>query len=99
MRKHHIYLSFLLLALAQGQGGQVVGVYTLPPTSIRVLNPHLSQAEVEASLRNGWPTADRPALGSGLAYLGNGLFVGSTDRGPNGDCPGGKFFPLSRFAP
>jgi len=99
MRKHHIYLSFLLLALAQGQGGQVVGVYTLPPTSIRVLNPHLSQAEVEASLRNGWPTADRPALGSSLAYLGNGLFVGSTDRGPNGDCPGGKFFPLSRFAP
>lgn len=50
----------------------------------------------------GWPTADRPGIGSGLFYLGNGRFVGLTDRGPNGDCPKGTqglFFPLPSFSP
>jgi len=92
-------LLFLCLGPALAQGGKVTGVYTLPATPIQRLNPHLSQADVEASQRNGWPVVNRPALGSSLAYLGNGLFVGSTDRGPNGDCPGGKFFPLARFTP
>ncbi|RDI95181.1 esterase-like activity of phytase family protein [Meiothermus sp. QL-1] len=94
------FISLALGAgLALGQGGQVVGVYTLPPTPIRTLNPHLTQADVESSLKAGWPVSDRPALGSSLAYLGQGRFVGSTDRGPNGDCPGGKYFPLPGFTP
>ncbi|MFX6209424.1 hypothetical protein ABTF46_19075, partial [Acinetobacter baumannii] len=41
-------------------------------------------------------------IGSGLYYLGNGRFLGLTDRGPNGDCPEGKsglFFPLPGYAP
>ncbi|WP_318774258.1 esterase-like activity of phytase family protein [Thermus sp.] len=97
-------LSLLALLGAQGQApgageAQVVGPYALPPTPIRALNPHLREAEVQEALRRGWPVADRPAIGSGLAYLGGGRFLGLTDRGPNGDCPGGKFFPLPRFAP
>nr|WP_279232335.1 esterase-like activity of phytase family protein [Thermus albus] len=40
-------------------------------------------------------------MGSGLFHLGNGRFVGVTDRGPNGDSPDkkGKYFPLPRFTP
>ncbi|GLV48475.1 hypothetical protein TJA_16280 [Thermus sp. LT1-2-5] len=91
--------QILLAGLALAQGTSVTGVYTLPPTPIQVLNPHLSQEEVEAASRKGWPVSDRPGLGSGLFYLGGGRFVGVTDRGPNGDCPGGKFFPLPRFSP
>ncbi len=92
-------LASLVLGLALAQEPRVVGVHTLPPTPIQALNPFLSPQEVEAALKRGWPTAQRPSLGSGLFYLGNGRFVGLTDRGPNGDCPGGKFFPLPRFAP
>ncbi len=99
MRNPFLLLTLLSAGLALGQGAQVVGVYTLPPTPIRVLNPHLSQEEVAESQRAGWPATDRPAIGSSLYYLGDGRFLGSTDRGPNGDCPGGKFFPLPRFAP
>lgn len=87
------------LGFAWAQSAQVLGIHTLPPSSIQTLNPHLSTLEVDASQKAGWPISNRPALGSSLAYLGNGRFVGSTDRGPNGDCPGGKFFPLPRFAP
>ncbi|TFU26335.1 esterase-like activity of phytase family protein [Thermus tengchongensis] len=97
-----VALGLLGLFEARGagpEGAQVVGVYSLPPTPIRALNPHLRQEDVDEALRRGWPVADRPALGSGLFYLGNGRFLGLTDRGPNGDCPGGKFFPLPRFAP
>ncbi|GAB5602347.1 esterase-like activity of phytase family protein [Thermus sp. FJN-A] len=94
-----LWLLLLALGLALAQGGQVVGVYTLPPTPITALNPHLTAEEIAAALQAGWPTDRLPALGSGLAYLGNGRFVGLTDRGPNGDCPGGKSFPLPRFAP
>jgi alkaline phosphatase len=92
-----LYLALGSLALAQA----VVGVYPLPPTPIRALNPHLTPEEVERALRAGWPTETLPSLGSGLAYLGGGRFVGLTDRGPNGDCPDGrgKWFPLPRFAP
>ncbi|GAA6755737.1 esterase-like activity of phytase family protein [Thermus thalpophilus] len=77
----------------------MTGVYTLPPTPIQTLNPHLSPEEVEAASRKGWPVTDRPAIGSGLFYLGGGRFLGVTDRGPNGDCPGGKSFPLPRYSP
>lgn len=92
----------ILLLLALGQGGtgpSVLRAFALPPTPIGVLNPHLAPQEVEEASRRGWATLDQPALGSGLAYLGGGRFLGLTDRGPNGDCPGGKFFPLPRFAP
>ncbi|BDG29787.1 esterase-like activity of phytase family protein [Thermus thermophilus] len=94
-----LLLASLALGLALAQEPRLVGVYILPPTPIRALNPFLSPQEVEAALKVGWPTAERPSLGSGLFYLGNGRFLGVTDRGPNGDCPGGKFFPLPRFAP
>lgn len=57
------------IGLALAQEVQVLGVFTLPPTPIQRLNPHLSPAEVAASLEAGWPTSDRPALGSGLFYL------------------------------
>jgi len=87
----------LALGLALGQSLQ--GTYLLPPTPIQRLLPYLAPEEVRRAVEAGWPRTDQPALGSGLAYLGQGRFLGVTDRGPNGDCPGGKFFPLPRFAP
>ncbi len=94
--------AFGLLSLASAQEAKVVGVYTLPPVGIATLNPQLSAADVQQAYARGWPTSDRPGIGSGLYYLGNGRFLGLTDRGPNGDCPEGKsglFFPLPGYAP
>jgi alkaline phosphatase len=83
------------LALAQ----ELVGAYPLLPTPVQALNPHLTAEEVAEALKRGWPRSDQPSPGSGLFYLGQGRFLGLTDRGPNGDCPKGKYFPLPRFAP
>ena len=97
--------ALAVLALGGGatlaQVAEVIGVFALPPTPIERLNPHLRPAEVAASREAGWPVTDRPSLGSGLFYLGDGRFLGVTDRGPNGDCPDkkGKYFPLPRFTP
>ncbi|AFV77343.1 hypothetical protein Theos_2356 (plasmid) [Thermus oshimai JL-2] len=79
--------------------GQLLGEYTQPPMPLRLLNPHLPVGALLAAQERGWPRADLPGIGSGLVYLGNGRYLGLTDRGPNGDCPGGKFFPLPGFAP
>lgn len=98
-------LLIALVSLSGGYAQQVQfqpGVYSLPPTSIDKLNPHLSLEAVEEARSRGWAVTDRPGIGSGLFYLGNGKFVGLTDRGPNGDCPKGTtgiYFPLPSFAP
>ncbi len=97
MKRWLVHLILLSPVLAQGP--VVRGVYALPPTPISRLQPQLSLQELQRAVEAGWPRTDRPALGSGLAYLGQGRFLGVTDRGPNGDCPGGKFFPLPAFAP
>lgn len=94
--------AFGLLSLASAQEAKVVGVYTLPPLSLDALNPQLFAEDIRQAQAHGWPIVDRPGIGSGLFYLGNGRFLGLTDRGPNGDCPEGKdglYFPLPRFAP
>ncbi|MBB6099251.1 alkaline phosphatase [Deinobacterium chartae] len=111
--KRHALISLSLAALTvptaqaqtawptsgTGAAPRVLATYTLPDTSIRALNPFLTEADLAQALANGWKGANLPALGSALVSLGDGRFVGLTDRGPNGDCKDGKSFPLARFAP
>jgi alkaline phosphatase len=81
----------------------LLGLYTLPPTSMRVLNPYLTQADLDAAISHGAMTTDDPGFGSGLEYGGGcpGTFYTITDRGPNGDrtAGDGKTFPLPTFTP
>ena len=102
MWKKGLWLGLAVLglpSLAGAQEAKVVGMYTLPPMDLKMLNPHLFEEDIREAQARGWAKVDQPGIGSGLFYLGNGRFLGLTDRGPNGDCPGGKFFPLPRFAP
>ena len=102
MWKKGLWLGLAVLglpSLAGAQEAKVVGMYTLPPMDLKMLNPHLFEEDIREAQARGWAKVDQPGIGSGLFYLGNGRFLVLTDRGPNGDCPGGKFFPLPRFAP
>src|SRR5688572_27674242 len=64
---------------------RILGHYTLPATSVRRLNPWLTQGDLNEALANGAKTVEHPGIGSGLDYLGNCSFAMVTDRGPNGD--------------
>lgn len=105
MWKKGLWLGLAVLglpSLAGAQEAKVVGMYTLPPMDLKMLNPHLFEEDIREAQARGWAKVDQPGIGSGLFYLGNGRFLGLTDRGPNGDCPKGKdglYFPLPRFAP
>ena len=74
-----------------------------PRRRCAVLNPYLTQADLDAAIANGAMTTDDPGFGSGLEYVGGcpGTFYTITDRGPNGDCTAGdgKTFPLPAFTP
>ncbi|KAI0563103.1 alkaline phosphatase [Gracilaria domingensis] len=99
-------------------------VYTLPNTPLQDLNPWLGDDAYYGTLfsagcpdnrSEGAVCFDKPAIGSGLAQLPSGQFLGLTDRGPNQDCEDlfeldpiryaaaeakkGKGFPLPAFAP
>jgi len=88
---------------------RVVTNWTLPATPLDALNPFLADAADAAALRgacdddrdDGAVCYDRPAVGSGLAAVAPGLFVGVTDRGPNQDCgelaalDGGRAYPAA----
>jgi hypothetical protein len=79
---------------------RLLGVYTLPPTSLRAINPQLTQAQLDDALTHGAGSVMAPALGSGLAHLGGCSFLAVTDRGPNGDRDSrSKTFPLPAFTP
>ncbi|WP_394825817.1 esterase-like activity of phytase family protein [Pendulispora albinea] len=81
---------------------RVLGIYALPATSLKALNPYLTQHDLTKALDNGAGTVDNPAPGSGLDYVGGcpGSFWMITDRGPNADGPSGsKIFPLPPFTP
>jgi hypothetical protein len=81
----------------------LIGVYTLAATSLQVLNPYLTQADLDAALLNGAKTVTALGPGSGIDYAGGcpGTFHMITDRGPNGDrtAGDGKTFPLPGFTP
>jgi hypothetical protein len=80
---------------------RLLAVYTLPPTSMKALDPDLTQADLDAALTHGAMTVSAPGLGSGVDYAGPCAFWLVTDRGPNGDrtAGDGKTFPLPAFTP
>lgn len=71
----------------------------LRPLPLAILNPHLTQEDLQAAQRAGFARQDTPSPGSGLVALGRGRYLALTDRGPNGKCPGGASFPVPRFTP
>jgi len=78
--------------------------YKLAPTSMKVVDPLLKDADLDAAMAAGAQTVTAPGIGSGLEYVTGsgcpGSFVMITDRGPNGDhTPDGKFFPMPAFTP
>ena len=81
----------------------LLALYTLPPMSLAVLNPYLTQADLDTAIAHGAMTTTNPAPGSGLVYGGGcpGTFYLITDRGPNNDrtAGDGKTFPLPSFTP
>ena len=100
------------LALAQGSfpttptgdgKAKILLSAILEPLSLTAFG--YTQAELEASQKNGLKRTDLPAIGSGLVWLGGMEFMGITDRGPNEDhlsasgAVDGKVFPLPSFTP
>ena len=77
----------------------LLGVYTLPATSMQVMVPYLTSQDLANAMTNGAGTTDAPGPGSGLEYAGGCTFYGVGDRGPNGDNPNGKSFPLPAYTP
>ena len=91
----------------------VVAIHELPPTSLKVLNPGLSDEDLRRTLENTVDPGsgrvkgqiDNPSLGSGLFRLADGTYYMMTDRGINDDHhddqgrEDGKTFPLPSFAP
>ena len=81
----------------------LVAVYTLPAMSLGLVDPLLTQADLDGAIANGAMTTSAPSLGSGLDYAGGcpGTFYMISDRGPNGDrtAGDGKTFPLPAFTP
>lgn len=98
-------------------------IYILPDTRLSTLNPWLATDKDFARLvaagcgsnrDAGSVCFDKPAIGSGLAQIGD-IFLGLTDRGPSQDCEDlvsidaekyvhakgkkGKGVPITRFAP
>ena len=82
---------------------KLLAIYTLPPTSMAILNPYLTATDLANAITNGAMTTDDPGPGSGLEYAGGcpGTFYMITDRGPNGSRTAGDgvFFPLPAFTP
>lgn len=119
-----IAVAGLTSAIASSCVSTVLNEYTFPETELSTLNPWLRRdADYKALVTAGCsPCRDDgevchnlPALGSGLALIAPGKFVGLTDRGPNQDCEdladldpvkysdavgkAGKGFPTKGFAP
>ncbi|HEY2747991.1 MAG TPA: hypothetical protein VGL86_25385, partial [Polyangia bacterium] len=82
---------------------KLLAIYTLPPTSMTVLNPYLTATDLTNAIANGAMTTDDPGPGSGLEYGGGcpGTFYMITDRGPNNTRTAGDgvYFPLPAFTP
>jgi Esterase-like activity of phytase len=90
---------------------RVQASYALPATSLKVLNPFLTDEDLTQGLARTVDPAtsvpkgrvDAPGIGSGLARgrgKDNGAFWAVTDRGINDDHPlGGKTFPIPRYTP
>jgi len=79
----------------------VMDAYALPSTKLDALNPWLSADVAAMAFANASaldpadchpnhdilvPCYTTPGVGSGLARLADGTYVGLTDRGPNQDC-------------
>lgn len=106
----------------------VEDTYAMPPTPLHLINSWLATDTQAMALRDASaanaadchpggdklvPCYDAPAIGSGAAALGEGWYVGLTDRGPNQDCEDladsgrhpaaegkkGKGFPIPAFSP
>ncbi len=85
-------------------------VYTLADTSMKILNPALTEEQLANAIANGAATVMKPGLGSGLTPdpKTSGFYYMVTDRGINQDYSGtgdptrpsgGKTFPLPEFTP
>jgi alkaline phosphatase len=83
-----------------GRPAEILHHYTLPPFSLENLG--FSAEELTQAAANGLPTADLPALGSGMQWLGGNYYVGVSDRGPSptrtAPTPG-RVFPLKDYTP
>jgi Esterase-like activity of phytase len=78
----------------------LLATWTLPATSMQVMNPFLTAGQLTDALANGANTVDAPGPGSGLDWAGGCDFYMVGDRGPNGDhTPDGKFFPMPAYTP
>ncbi|MGZ6096389.1 MAG: esterase-like activity of phytase family protein [Polyangiales bacterium] len=84
---------------------KVLDVFGLPKsTSLRALDPYLTDAQLAAGVSNGALDVN-PGPGSGLEYAGGCNFYLVSDRGPNGDhlatdgSVDGKTFPLLEYTP
>lgn len=75
-------------------------VFTLADTSLKLLNPLLTDQELTDAITNGGLTTVKPGIGSGLTPDPKmpGSYYMLTDRGMNGKT-GAKFFPLPSFTP
>jgi alkaline phosphatase len=80
---------------------KLLAIYTLPTTSLKAINPYLTDAQLAAAIANGAGTVDQPGIGSGLDYAGGCSFTMVGDRGPNADSTvkNSKIFPLPEFTP
>ena len=81
---------------------KLLGIYTMPSTSLTVMNPYLTPQQLADGLTNGAATTDAPGPGSGLEYGGGcpGTFYMVGDRGPNLDrTDGTKSFPIPAYTP
>lgn len=75
-------------------------VYALPDTSMKVLNPLLTDQNLTDALTYGALTMTKPGIGSGLTPdpRNPGYYYMTTDRGMNGETTA-KFFPLPASTP
>jgi alkaline phosphatase len=84
----------------EGRRAKVLAEYSLPPFSLA--NFGLTDTELETGLANGLPTADLPAIGSGLQRLVGNHYVSISDRGPTftrTTPTAGRVFPLPNYTP
>ncbi len=81
----------------------LLATFVLPPTSMKLMDTYLTDAQLADALTNGALTVTAPSLGSGLDYGGGcpGTFFGIGDRGINGDSnqTNGVSFPLPAYTP
>jgi alkaline phosphatase len=79
---------------------EVTARFELSPTPLGSCGDQpFTRSDLIRATSNGLERVEFPSIGSGLARISDGEFVGISDRGPNGEVNGKRTFPLPGFSP